>query len=256
MLSRRAFINCVSGFATFPLGTTFAQAKTVVMGGSPNAASSEPPLYALPKDYKKPGDMKWGWGSGKDGILPNWPGGSGTRFNPNFITWNTDNSATLKLDNVNGTWMAGELQVQPKRSISNRWGAALSSERSNAVCALFAYAKDGTEIDFEWRGDQVWQLNLHLFDGSGNRINPSPLPTVAVDISKPHVYEFSMDSKACLWFVDGKEVARIVPADMPGAIWKFDAHFELFVSIEHHGDWAKHSYIDLPSTMKVHGILF
>lgn len=210
----------------------------------------------LPEGYRRPGNMKWGWGPESDGILPNWSGGSGTRFDAEFVDWNIDGSATLLFDRVDGAWVGGELQVtHPRRSIQEGWGAVISSQRPTAVCAFFAYAADGTEIDFEWRGDQVWQMNLHLFAASGKRINPSPLPTFKTDITAPHRYEFSLSETACIWRVDGHEVARISPADMPGALWKSSSDFEMFCSVEHHGAWAKHAYLDLPASMSVHGLL-
>jgi hypothetical protein len=255
MLNRRTMFEVVAGVAGATLGARagWAEPRPAPSGAQPELGSDPAPT-TLPSGYRRPGNMNWTWGS--EGILPTWAGGSGTKFDPRFIQWNSDKSATIRFDNVQGVWTAGEFQVQrPKRPVSERWGAVLSSSRPYAVCALFAYAKDGTEIDFEWRGDGVWQLNLHLFDPTGKRINPSPLPTAAVDIAKPHAYEFSMDAEACRWFIDGKEVARITPADMPGAVWNKDAKLELFVSIEHHGDWAKHTYTNLPATMTVHGIL-
>ncbi len=257
ILSRRAFLNFSTSAAILTLESNVTQAVARATGERPETAPrSKPPAVVLPPGYRRPGDMKWGWGPGDDGVLPDWSGGSGTHFDPKLINWNADKSATLSLENDNGTWRSGELQVnRPKRPIKERWGGMLSSERPGAVCTLFAFASDGTEIDFEWRGDQVWQLNLHLFDAQGKRINPSPVPTVSVDIEKVHTYEFSIDDEACRWFIDNKEVAKVTPAEMPGAIWKPQAEFGLFTSVEHHGAWARHNYADLPATMTVHGLL-
>lgn len=247
MLTRRALAKLALGLVA---ATTARHAQAQDSGSAPADYPD------LPEGYRKPGSMKWGWGPKDDGILPTWKGGSGTQFDPKFIEWNSDKSATLGFDKVGGTWTAGELQVtRPKRPVSERWGGMLSSDKPTAVCALFAYADDGTEIDFEWRGDNVWQLTLHLFDANGKRVNPDPIPTVAVDITRPHRYEFSLDDEACIWFVDGEEVARVTPDDMPGGIWKADAKLALFASIEHHGSWAKHDYSDMPASMTVYGLL-
>lgn len=246
-LNRRTVMEGL--IATFGLG---------LLCGTSTFALAAPAFQniALPAGYRRPGKMKWGWGPKDDGVLPTWKGGAGTLFDPSFIEWNKDGSTTLRFDNVAGVWTAGELQIiRPTRPVSERWGALISAEKPSAVCALFAYAKDGTEIDFEWRGDGVWQLNLHILDAAGQRFNPFKIPTAAVDITKPHTYEFSLDEDACIWFIDGAEVARVTKYDMPGGIWKAKAEFALMLSIEHHGAWAIHTYEDIPANMTVHGIL-
>lgn len=257
MISRRLFLSLSSGVSALLLRIGAVEAGDAGNKNLENNTSgSKSNLSAVPYGFRRPSEFRWGWGPNDEGVIPNWIGGDGTKFDPNLIKWNADGSVLLALDYLNGEWVGGELQIiKPRRSISEKWGAVVSSDNASAVCAIFAYAEDGTEIDFEWRGDQVWQLNLHLFDAKNNRVNPSNLPTVNLDISKPHIYEFSMDTEACIWFVDSKEVARITPKDMPDAIWKANAKLAMFVSIEHHGAWAKHNYANLPATMRVHGIL-
>lgn len=207
----------------------------------------------LPKGYRRPGDFRIGYTS--EMILPDWKGGAGTQFNPSQVNFRSDGSAELVYVSKD---LSGELQViNPKRG-SGKWGFISRSLRPNAVCAMFTYGPDGTEIDFEWRGDNVWQMNLHLKHEDGSHAVPVTLPTFAMaddEIAKWHRYEFELTDSYCAFTIDGTEVARITPESYSKpVVWKTDSKMDSFMSVEHHGSWAKHDYSDLPATFEIAGI--
>lgn len=206
-------------------------------------------LPVLPTGYRRPGSIPIGWD--KDMLLPDWIGGAGTQFNPSQVQFQPGGSARLVYE---GKHLSGEMQLRKPWRSTGRWGAIARSHRPEAVCAIFCYARCGTEIDWEYRGDEMWQLNLHL-----NGRTPKVLPTVYMPrakIAEWNRYEFALTASACIWYLNGREVARVRLADMqPGAVWKTDARMELFTSVEHHGAWAKHSYTNMPATFEIAGLL-
>ncbi|UIJ33106.1 hypothetical protein LV780_19965 (plasmid) [Cereibacter azotoformans] len=38
--------------------------------------------------------------------------------------------------------------------------------------------------------------------------------------------------------LDGAQVARFTPADVPGALWEMEAKMQILCSVEHHAAWA------------------
>ena len=211
---------------------------------------------ALPAGMKKPGEYKasankWAAQWGVDELtFPSWFNGVQTHGDPALVNMRADGSAVLEARYVGTEWHSGKLQMNKPTPSTGRWGFVASCEKANAVCAMFLYAPDGSELDFEYtkrNGVYGWALAVHMPKQGGGMSHSTGsnfhFPMTQAEAAKVHHYEFDYDASGCRFYIDGKLITTITPAQMDkGVIWKTDAKFEAFCSVEKHGGWAGHEY--------------
>lgn len=205
-----------------------------------------PPAYELPAGMLRPLDIYIGWDSVTPRIIePNWMGGAGTMGDPDLIEkhW-LDSTVTLHGKYKGSAWHSGKLQLdRPKRGQGVWSWVTQAVNEPNAVCAMFTYADDGTELDFEYvkrDGTTGWQCNVWMpLEGGGRAMAKEPIFVPMPDISQPTEYQIVHDAYSTDFFIDGNFAGFIRPSDMPdGTIWKTDAKMSQFTTVEKHGSWA------------------
>ncbi|PTR14323.1 glycoside hydrolase family 16 protein [Cereibacter azotoformans] len=220
-----------------------------------------PPALELPEGYRRTGDFRRARGDAANWsldelIMTTWLGGVGTMGDPSLIDWGTDGSALLK--HRDGTPpRSGVIQVN-KAKASGTWGAILEVVDEGAVCAFFTYASNAREFDFELirkDGTTVWAIGIHMPKTGGGTVSS---PKVHVPLAAGiHRYEFAYDAEAVTFWIDGAQVARFTPADVPGASWEMEAKMQILCSVEHHAAWAGWAAADYAggAAMRVHALL-
>lgn len=239
-----------------------AMAAALAALADPAQPEPETPAVALPEGYRRTGDFRRARGDaaqwGVDElIMTTWTGGAGTQGDPSLIEWDADGSALLTF--VDGAPpRAGVLQLNRPKKASGRWGMIASDIQPGAVAAFFTYASNGLEMDWELckvAGQPQWLIGIHMPKTGGGRVSSAKV-TVPL-AAGTHRYEIEHGPAATSFLLDGAEVARFTPADVPGATWDASTAVDVFCSVEHHGGWAGWGAADYAANtaqMRVHAL--
>lgn len=224
----------------------------------------------VPTGMRAPADiplMGNNWATGNL-VLPDW---DGTPWNPALVRMNADRSATLFTRIIGGAWRSGLMQIFRPTFAIGEVAAVFEVHDPNGVAAFFTFSeklaggvKDGTECDFELvrrpDGSLAWQLGLHQFT-NGQRRNPTRtvfVPVTREHLAQPHEYKINYQRDFVAYIIDGREVGRYTPADMPaGTTWQLAARFDTFVGTYGHTGWSGFNSADkaAPTTrMEVKGL--
>ncbi|MGC9449056.1 glycoside hydrolase family 16 protein [Cereibacter johrii] len=219
-----------------------AMAVALAATGASGPDGSADPV-TLPTGYRRAGDFRRARGDAADWavdelIMTTWLGGAGTMGDPSLCQWESAGSVLLK--HVDGTPpRSGVLQLNRPAPATGPWGALLEVVDPGAVCAFFTYAQTAREFDFELikkDGQPVWAVGIHMPKAGGGTVSSQKvLVPLAAGV---HRYEIAQDAEAVTFRIDGAQVARFTPADVPGATWETETPMQILCSVEHHGAWA------------------
>ncbi|WP_236848542.1 glycoside hydrolase family 16 protein [Cereibacter sphaeroides] len=218
-----------------------AMAVALAATGASGPDGSPDPV-TLPTGYRRAGDFRRARGDAADWavdelIMTTWLGGAGTMGDPSLCQWESAGSVLLK--HVDGTPpRSGVLQLNRPAPTTGPWGALLEVVDPGAVCAFFTYARTAREFDFELikkDGQPVWAVGIHMPKAGGGTVSSEKvLVPLAAGV---HRYEIAQDAGAVTFRIDGAQVARFTPADVPGATWEMETPMQILCSVEHHGAW-------------------
>lgn len=215
-------------------------------------------------------------------ILPAWHNGVMTTGNPDFVTFNDDDSVDLRAEYIGSDWNSGKTQIIKPTYGMGTWEWIVSSTKPDAVLAMFLYdgsnnangtdtATKRTEIDWEYgqlpeprfglpAGTVGFFITLHLrrSGGTGMRsIGVGFVPYSKAQWETPAVFKITHDQEHCRWFINDElvgEIAReVFLGTYPDALWVTNAKLETFCSIERHAAWAGPLVYDT-ANMKVWGV--
>ena len=248
----------VSGSGTTNPWLDNFEARALTDIGVPAAAAPTQPAPTYPTlttNMVRPGVVSTEWDARPLWmILVNWHNGVLTTGNPDFVTFNADDSADLHAEYVDGSWNSGILQFNRPTAGQGRWGWVVSSENANAVNAMFIYADSGFEIDWEYIinpdaslgtvGARGWLMTVHMpRPNTGARASMSRfIPYTAEQWLTPTLFEIVHDDTQARWYIDGELVATVTRAELEAAfadaIWTTDAPAASICSVERHASWA------------------
>ena len=209
-------------------------------------------------------------------ILASWFNGVYTTSNPDFVTFNDDDSVNLRAEYVGSNWNSGQTQIIKPSYGMGSWEWISSSTDPNAVCAMFIYDSDAgptqkSEVDWEYgilpsaqfgyaEGTRGFFLTIHM--RRAGSINTRSwgvgfAPYSNEDWLTPAVFRITLDETVVRWFINGVQVGEGTKAAMqalyPDAVWVTNARMEAISSVERHGAWAgPHPYTT--ANMKIWGI--
>lgn len=170
----------------------------------------------------------------------NWDAGQSrlVRWSPQNLRWTEDSVLEFVLD-------AGDGQGRPLRGAEIqsrttaregvwRWRAQAPRMVEGAIFGLFLYQADHAndpwmEYDFEFVGADttVVQLNIHFENDAGRhvaldqKLGRPVLVELSFDAADAmHDYEIEVADETAVFRVDGEEVGRFGPGDMPGGTWR------------------------------------
>lgn len=253
-----------------------------------NGAIPVQPYPTLPAGMLRPGEIPVAYGGSQPylQITPDWFNGVLTQGNPELITWNDDDSVLLSAQYMNNDkrtatlnqsiWNSGKTQIiKPQRGMG-RWQWIASSDKPDAVLAMFTYASEqnsdgignGSELDFEYIinqdsnrgavGARGFLLSVHMprMSNPGSRNSRSIFtPYTVAEWLIPALFEIDHNETRTQWLINGEVVGEITAASMPaGTRWTTTAVMEQFCSVERHAGWAGWSTYTTAS-MKVWGVL-
>jgi beta-glucanase (GH16 family) len=132
-------------------------------------------------------------------------------------------------------YAGGEVQTLASAALGTwRWAARAPRMASGAVFGMFAYRADHggqpwIEFDWEFVGADTRRarINAHMERPGGQRVSWEQgrgwRPVVAelgFDAAEAvHLYEVAVAEGGAVFRVDGREVGRVGPRDMPGGAW-------------------------------------
>lgn len=209
-------------------------------------------------------------------ILASWFNGVFTTTNPEFVTFNDDDSVDLRAEYIGSNWNSGQTQIIKPAYGMGAWEWIASSTNPNAVLAMFIYDSETgptqkSEVDWEYgilpsaqfgypTGTRGFFLTIHMRRaGSPNTRSWGVgfVPYSNEDWLTPSTFRITLDETAVRWFIDGEMVAEGTKAQMlalyPDAVWVTNAKMDSICSVERHGAWAgPHPYTT--ASMKVWGV--
>jgi len=224
-------------------------AAALAAAGSLSAAACRPEPASGPVAELRPesGEGIAGW------LVSTWPAGQSerTRWSENNVRWAEDGALELVLaanagagTGATGTGIAetggrpmlgGEIQSRACAA-EGRWTWRVQAPRMvpGAVFGLFLFqARYGEdpwlEFDIEFVGEDTtqFQIDIHIADEEGRRRSLGQMPGGPPVVELPfdaaagmHDYSIELVPNAAIFRVDGEEVGRFGPEDMPGGVWR------------------------------------